>query len=128
MKNICIIWQKIMVYTLIGIYTFALIRPIIPVAKDMIAHIFFEIDHIATVHYENGKYHVHKELLKNGEQPQTTNDAERSAFSELLFNHLQNTLVQIPVVYASGLLKEKPPLISFPVDLYFPPNSPPPKA
>lgn len=117
-----------MVYILLGIYAFALIRPIIPVVKDVIAHVFFEIDHMATVHYENGKYHVHKELLKSGEKPETTDSAERVAMSELLSSHLKNTSVQIPLLFESEQIKRKFLVINFPVDICFPPNNPPPEA
>ena len=49
-------------YGLLYIYGFALLKPILPIANDIIAHAFFKIQHLSTIHIENGKYHVHQEL------------------------------------------------------------------
>ncbi len=38
-------------------------RPLVPLAADMIAHTFWYSQHMATVHFENGKYHVHYQYL-----------------------------------------------------------------
>ncbi len=43
-------------------YAALLLRPLLPVLQDVMAHTFWKNEHIATVHYENGKYHVHVEL------------------------------------------------------------------
>src|SRR5580700_3010857 len=43
-------------------YAMALIRPITPVIGDMLAHTFWRAQHMATVHFENGQYHVHYAL------------------------------------------------------------------
>jgi hypothetical protein len=39
-----------------------LLKPLLPVLSDTAAHIFLYSEHVATVHFENGKYHVHKEM------------------------------------------------------------------
>lgn len=43
-------------------YAALLLRPVATVVQDAIAHIFWNSEHIATVHYENGDYHVHVKL------------------------------------------------------------------
>lgn len=43
-------------------YTLVLLRPVVPCVTDFLAHSFWSTDHIATVHYENGKYHLHVEI------------------------------------------------------------------
>jgi hypothetical protein len=35
-----------------------------PYLSDLIAHTFYNAEHVKTVHFENGKYHVHHELVK----------------------------------------------------------------
>ena len=46
-------------------YAVVLIKPVLPYVSDFIDHAFFYARHIATVHYENGRYHVHSETAKN---------------------------------------------------------------
>ena len=36
-----------------------------PLAKDFIAHAYFELEHLNTIHFENGKYHLHQEIQKD---------------------------------------------------------------
>jgi hypothetical protein len=50
------------VYLLVFVYSFALIKPILPIVSDFMAHTFYKLEHTASVHYENGKYHLHAEL------------------------------------------------------------------
>lgn len=38
-------------------------KPVLPVAKDIISHIFWKAKHISTVHHENGGNHLHRELI-----------------------------------------------------------------
>ena len=49
---------------LIAVYSCMPLKPILPFARDFVAHTFNEFDHVATVHFENGKYHVHAEVKK----------------------------------------------------------------
>lgn len=58
---------------LVAIYSCMPLKPILPFASDFIAHTFNEFDHVATVHFENGKYHVHSEVAKDA---QSNNDSE----------------------------------------------------
>lgn len=44
------------------VYAFGLVKPVLPLVKDVLAHTFFKSSHMATVHYENGRYHLHMEL------------------------------------------------------------------
>lgn len=74
---------------MLSIYIVGLIKPTLPVVKDFIAHTFFEASHMATIHYENGRYHLHLEL---SEEAKTSNTQQGSTFSdnEALFSHLKN--------------------------------------
>ena len=42
-----------------------MLKPVSPYVSDAVAHIFYYTQHMATIHYENGKYHVHKEIAEN---------------------------------------------------------------
>jgi hypothetical protein len=52
---------------MLSVYVLAQLKPLSVVIKDVIDHTFFKMQHMATVHYENGKYHLHKELASNSE-------------------------------------------------------------
>ncbi|HLP53482.1 MAG TPA: hypothetical protein VK151_00555 [Fluviicola sp.] len=60
---------------LVVVYSCMPLKPVLPFAGDFIAHTFNEFDHVATVHFENGKYHVHDEVKKNAESGKTDPEA-----------------------------------------------------
>ncbi len=37
-------------------------KPALPVVKDIVAHLFWKMEHLATVHHHYGKNHVHNEI------------------------------------------------------------------
>ncbi|CAN5529193.1 hypothetical protein BH10BAC3_BH10BAC3_24920 [soil metagenome] len=45
-----------------------------PAITDLVAHTFWRYQHINTVHFENGKYHLHQELKEAGDK----NDSEKA--------------------------------------------------
>ena len=53
--------RKAILYLLLFAYTTIVCKPIFPSLADGIAHVFWYTEHIATVHAENGQYHVHLE-------------------------------------------------------------------
>lgn len=53
-------------------YSVLLLRPLVPAVQDVMAHMFWNSEHMATVHYENGKYHVHIEISKGEESSSHT--------------------------------------------------------
>lgn len=54
--------RKLIVYSLMIFYVAFQLRPLTVVISDVLAHTFFRVQHMATIHYENGKYHVHADL------------------------------------------------------------------
>jgi hypothetical protein len=40
-----------------------LVKPFFPIILDLLAHTFWYSQHMATVHYEHGKFHVHYEYM-----------------------------------------------------------------
>ena len=57
--------KKTALYILLFANSTAMLKPVTPYISDAVAHIFYKARHMATVHYEDGKFHVHKEVLKN---------------------------------------------------------------
>lgn len=55
--------KRIYLYILLLSYSALMLKPVSPYIQDSIAHIFYYTQHLATVHYENGKLHVHKEVV-----------------------------------------------------------------
>jgi hypothetical protein len=57
--------KKILLHIVLLSYTVVMLKPAIPYVSDCIGHVFFYAKHMATVHQENGKYHVHFETAKD---------------------------------------------------------------
>jgi len=55
-------------YYLLLLYLVVICKPIIPVASDLIAHMFWKEQHISIVHHEKGKDHLHNELIDNNSE------------------------------------------------------------
>jgi len=55
--------KKALLYLLLVPYSTIILKPVLPAVCDGIAHIFWYSEHMATVHYEHGKYHVHLENI-----------------------------------------------------------------
>ena len=60
--------KKTIAIVLICCYSMALLKPLFPLVADFMAHTFWEPEHMATVHYENGQYHVHVEMKNAGDK------------------------------------------------------------
>jgi hypothetical protein len=58
--------RKITAYILLFLYINGLLTQVSPIINDVLAHTFWRMNHLATVHCVNGKYHVHYELYKAG--------------------------------------------------------------
>lgn len=60
--------KKAALYILLFSYTTVMLKPVAPYISDAVAHIFYYSQHMATVHYENGKLHVHREIIDNAKK------------------------------------------------------------
>ncbi|SRR5579871_61510 len=60
--------KKTFIYILFFSYTIMLIRPTVPFIADVIAHTFWYSQHMATVHFEKGKYHVHYQYMNEAQK------------------------------------------------------------
>ena len=57
--------KKVLLYIVLFSYAIVMFKPALPYVSDFIGHVLFYQQHLATVHFENGKYHLHKEVAKN---------------------------------------------------------------
>ena len=57
--------KKLLLYIVFVSYAIVMFKPALPYVSDFIGHILLYRQHMATVHFENGKYHVHKEVIKD---------------------------------------------------------------
>jgi hypothetical protein len=65
-------------------YSLALVKPLAPVLSDLLAHSFWKSEHVATVHFENGKYHVHLDMQKAGKEEQQNDPKKTSEKNDLV--------------------------------------------
>ena len=79
--------KKALLYLVLFSYTTIVLKPVFPTIADTVAHIFWYSAHMATVHVENGKYHVHYELQDAAKKTAPEKDANLSK-SESNAEHL----------------------------------------
>jgi hypothetical protein len=76
--------KKAAAYIFVFAYFVMFLKPVTPILSDTIAHAFYYSQHMATVHYENGKMHVHKEIMQKA-------SAENSSSNQALIKKSQST-------------------------------------
>lgn len=80
--------KKQIATVLLFCYVLVFLKPVLPVVADALAHLFWQRQHEATVHFENGKYHLHVEVKKATEETPAAKNPSASADETLAF-HLQ---------------------------------------
>lgn len=119
--------KKTALYILLFAYSTVIIKPVVPHISDAVAHIFYYSQHMATVHYENGKLHVHKEIIDNTkkddpakESPSSKKENSANDYINLLANYGQHNK-PVAVSYFVSVQNALP-------NNYLPGNYLPPKA
>lgn len=56
--------KKGITYLFLIVYATVMFKPLVPYVSDLMAHMFWNYEHISTVHFEHGKYHTHYESLE----------------------------------------------------------------
>lgn len=64
-------------YCLLLVYLAAIVKPVIPIIKDAIAHSFWRIEHIKIVHHSHGHHHTHIEIKSSSDKDKETPTATR---------------------------------------------------
>ena len=107
--------KKGLLYLLLFSYAVIIFKPVMPTIADTMAHIFWYSHHMATVHYENGKYHVHLEYA----------DAAKKGYPEknnVLKEELSNSHLPTDITYDFTLelpLKERYAICYVPISFSF---------
>ena len=64
--------KRLSIYLILFVYAAAQLKPLTAVINDALAHTFWKVQHMATVHFENGHYHLHNELKKISEEDKSS--------------------------------------------------------
>jgi len=71
------------------------LRPLLPVLQDVVAHTFFKMQHMATIHFENGNYHLHTDLKTINDDEKATNKATQKSSSQKVETNSQHLLTNL---------------------------------
>jgi len=80
-------------YYLIIVYILAVGKPIFPLIQDNFAHIFWNAEHIATVHHHHGEHHAEKEIAEATHEEGNNKNQATNKNSEPVSLHI---ILQIP--------------------------------
>ncbi|PBQ30428.1 hypothetical protein CNR22_01155 [Sphingobacteriaceae bacterium] len=86
--------KKLFIYLALSVYAFAQLKPLAVVVEDVLAHTFWKVQHMATVHYENGHYHVHTEL-KDIAEKENKSSQQKIPSSEKILESTAQDLEQV---------------------------------
>jgi hypothetical protein len=107
--------KKVCIYLTVFFYAFALFRPLTPLFTDILAHTFWKMEHLATIHFENGTYHLHAEL-ETAQQEASKNPVTDHSFpkaDESLSSHLLQDISisfpSTPLPIVNGVLVKRIP-------------------
>jgi hypothetical protein len=54
--------KRALLHIVFFLYTASVVKPVLPMVVDLLAHTFQELEHTSTVHAHNGEQHVHLEM------------------------------------------------------------------
>jgi hypothetical protein len=121
--------KSLSIYLLLLVYAAAQLKPLTAVINDVLAHTFWKVEHMATIHYENGHYHLHNELKtiaeddKNSTQEKVPSSEKSNETNSNQLVHELNFDLLIPMIYVSPIIDPKQNIVSGFSQI----NSPPPK-
>ncbi len=64
------------------------LKPVLPIVSDMVAHVFWKLEHISTVHSHDGEAHVHQEIMEAEVRDQSGETTSASRYEVLIGPHL----------------------------------------
>jgi hypothetical protein len=80
--------KKLLLHIILFSYAIVMFKPTFPYIKDAVNHLVFYKQHMATVHYENGKYHVHAEVAKNAKEDNSNKNIPSSKKENTSTDHI----------------------------------------
>ena len=119
--------KKALSYLLLFSYMVILVKPVLPYVSDFLAHAFWKYEHIATVHKEFGKTHIHFELQNTAKENKADKNNTNTASETQTTPHISTIAVYdftIPVVTINYFPSNK----LYPSSIAIAGNYPPPKA
>jgi len=118
--------KKLLLYLLLVSYAIVTFKPVLPYVSDFVAHNFYYAHHMATVHFENGKHHVHYQLVNDvknessGKSPSSSSQKDNAAsehfateFRQTCFviaaNEVEYKTTTAPAIENCNAAKDYPP-------------------
>ncbi len=109
------------------VYVFGNLNALIPIAKDAFSHVFFEETHIASVHLENGRYHLHLEVKNQTEKSgNSKSSSSKTQATDFLYAHIVTDCLTLTKSFSTTVEYLGNYKNSF-SEFYVEPTSPPPK-
>jgi hypothetical protein len=117
--------KKLFLHILLICQAVVLFKPVLPFLSDFVSHAFFYTRHMATVHYENGKYHVHYETardVKEEKQDKNTPASQKdNSTSEYIITTTQQPAFVVLAPKDEYAITTSPQLLNGIVQNNFPP-------
>ena len=115
-----------LLYIILLSYAVVMLKPVLPYINDVISHTFFYAHHMATVHYENGKYHVHYEIARDikdqkSDKSTSSNLKKDNLTNEHLVPSSSNNNFIVADLATNYLLRPSPDLLNGNVKNNYPP-------
>jgi Zn-finger protein len=82
--------KRAVIYILLSFYVFAQVKPLAVIVEDVLAHTLWRAQHMATVHFENGHYHIHNELSDVSEKENKSAQNKAPSSEKMNENTFQN--------------------------------------
>ncbi len=80
--------KEVLAYFLLIIYLVATCKPVLPIAADILAHTFWESNHVESVHHQHGSQHVQSEITHAEDNDDNSQNDSTLKFSEPVPLHL----------------------------------------
>ncbi len=83
--------KEVLAYVLLILYFFATFKPVLPIAADILAHTFWNSNHIKSVHHHHGSQHVEAEIAQS-EHNDDKSQKEATKFAEPVAIHMASKI------------------------------------
>lgn len=116
--------KRIALYIILFSYTTVMLKPVSPYISDVVAHIFNYTQHMATVHYKNGNFHVHREVMDNAKKTGSQKELPSLKKENTANDHISVTqvkLVHSPTINTGHSFIQASPLLQNCLSADYPP-------
>jgi hypothetical protein len=107
-KPAAFLMKKFILHIVLLSYSIVMLKPAIPYVSDFVGHVFFYAKHMATVHKENGKYHVHFGTAKTATEENSGKTPAPSSKKETSTNEHIITTVKQPAIFIATVITKYP--------------------